>query len=672
MFALSTPSPRFRRLAQALLVGPVTAGVLALGAIVPATAGAAPPPLTRQTRELRPIDAVCVIDDSGSEFGPDGTDPFALRYRACKLAASYLSATATAGLDHRFGVVSFGTGAVARTPHLLALPGDLGAVDQALEHPTDLGDTNYAAGMQAATRLLGRPQAGRRQIVLVMGDGNPDVPGRSQDQAFADIRAAVAASSADVLVFQADPAGRAPDLESRWAEQGVDSVQRVASLRDGSLERAYIDTLRRAIGMDRGDELHLSNGRPSATVDVPNYLEAMTLTWFAPGDAVIRVTPAGGGRRVTLRRAAVGTRSFALPHGGRWQVELAQGAGALVAVDLVPVAAEVRSPGEAAPLGRNLLVEATFATTAGRAVADIADDPRYFGAVVTDPRGHTSEVELRRDERGRYVAARPVRLDRSGRWTVALVMKSRDGNVVGRAGGPFDVTTTPWLSLDERTVRSRQDLEVPITLHRGDRRASARDVLGEDPQAAVVASVVGADGSVREIVRARWEGGSRFVAHFHRTPTDGERTWVRAELASRTEAGAAVTDSVEAAVTAHPSRGAVWGDRARTVRNLFLLAVLASIVGYAIWLARRPALHARVDLSAHHLGTNVSLEGGRWRLVDGRGRHARWVWSTRDGTVHLGEAPIPWPFRTTVVPQVRQASVRRTPPRARVGAGTGV
>jgi len=642
----------------ALLVIALMVG--ALGIVAPTGASAdTGPPLTRQTRQLNPVDVVCLVDDSGSEFGTDGTDPFALRYRACSLAAHYLAAVATDGLDHRFGVISFGSTVRIRTPELLDLPRQLSLVDRAIEGPTNMGDTNYAAGIRAATSLLGPPSEHRRQIVLVMGDGVPDVPGLTHDEAFADIRSAVADSPGDVLVFQADPAGRAADLESHWAAQGVDAVQRIDSLRDGSLERAYIDALRRAVGMDRGDEVQLSADRPTATIDVPNYLEAMTITWFAPGVSTLQVTPASGGRSVTLHRSAVGTHSFRLPRGGQWRIQLTQGEGAAVAVDLVPVAAAVLTPSSSAPQGRDLVVEATFATTSGTAVEDVDTDPRYFGAVVTDPRGRTTHVELRRDVRGRYRATHAVRLDRTGTWRVDLVMKSRDGNVVGQAGAPFAVSTTPWLSIDEPKVRSRRTLEVPITLRRDVRPASADDVLGEDPQAAVVASLLDGEGRVLETVRARWTGGSRFAARFRSRLDDGERAWVRAQLGSQDRAGRPIADATEATVTAQPSSGALWAQRIRLALAVLLMLAVSLVLAYAAWVALRPGIHGRIDLSSFGGPATMRLDGGRWRRVDGRGLRSAWLWADRSGTVHRNVGLVPWPFRAELVPATRRPTAAR-------------
>lgn len=661
---------------QVLLTLVWTAGCLGAS---PATASTLPggttraeitrePPLTRQTRQLRAVDVVCAIDDSGSEFGWGGTDPFALRYRACSLAASYLSSIATSGLNHRFGVVAFGTSARARTAGLVQLPGGLGDVDNALRDPTDLGDTDYAAGIRAAAAMLGPADPERRRVILVMGDGIPDVRGNSLDEAFADIRSAVAASPADVLVFQADPSGRAPDLEQRWAQQGVSAVQRIASLDDGSLERSYVDALRRAVGMDRGDEIRLTESDPVASIDVPNYLEALTVTWFAPGDMGLQVAPSGGGDPVPVTGGPVGARTFRLPAGGRWQVRLVKGSSALVAVDLVPVAATVLAPGVGAPQGRDLTVEASFATTAGEAVADVASDPRYFGAVVTDPGGRASPLELRRDVRGRYRATTTVRLDEPGAWRVDLVMKSRDGNVVGTAGAAFTVTPSPWLSVEAGGVRSREPMTVPITLHSGTRTVAADAAFSEDPQAAVLASLIDADGNVRETTRARWVGDSRFVARFVARFHDGDRTWVRVELASVDRSAHPVADMVEAEVIANPTSAMLWAQRLQVALWALLGTALCGLIVYGGWLMARPALHGRIDLSAHGGPAVMRLDGGRWRRVDGRGRRSVWVWSRRDGAIHRNVGPAPWPHNAATVPATRRPTTTRVPTRDTVSA----
>ena len=67
----------------------------------------------------------------------------------------------------------------------------------------------------------------------------------------------------------------------------------------------------------------------------------MSITWFAPEPVRLRLTPADGGAQVSLAAGAVGSHSVGLPAGGRWRITLEHGQRALVAVDLVPVAATV-------------------------------------------------------------------------------------------------------------------------------------------------------------------------------------------------------------------------------------------------------------------------------------------------------------------------------------------
>ena len=175
-----------------------------------------------------------------------------------------------------------------------------------------------------------------------------------------------------------------------------------------------------------------------------------------------------------------------------------------------------------------------------------------------------------------------------------------------------------------------------------------------------MATIVGPDGRAVETVRARWVGGAHFIAHFQRHLADGDEAWVRAALDSQQADGRTVADATEAAVTARPSSGALWAERIRVGLLLVLAGAITAITAYAVWLLRRPALDARVDLGPFGGPSGLRIDRGRWRRVDGHGLISVWLWAGRDGAIHRSQAVIPWPFRTDEVPTTRRSTPART------------
>lgn len=160
------------------------------GAAAPAPSGAAGGGTTG-------IDAVILIDQSGSMYGAGlrgaGNDPANHRIGQAKnivyRLAEHVEGTS---LVHRVAVIDFGTAASAAFPERLRLsydPADPGAalrgaktVAERYLTQKNLGDTNTPGAMALGLRQFeqmdaSEPLPERRRVMLILTDGRPDLPG---------------------------------------------------------------------------------------------------------------------------------------------------------------------------------------------------------------------------------------------------------------------------------------------------------------------------------------------------------------------------------------------------------------------------------------------------------------------------------------------------------------
>lgn len=221
------------------------------------------------------MDACLGIDDSGSEYGPDGTDPTGLRYAASQSAVNWLEGVTVADRANRVAVAHFGSEA----PPSLALPltpvttDNSDKITSALTAPqTSLGATNIAAVIARCQELLESPTPGRSRAILVFTDGNPDLGHGPTAELFAEIDAQIRKQpDIPVTVIRQDAQNQnSSDLTVAWK---MTAVKMVKTLPAGDLEQnlsgALVDALSQQIGVLPA-ALGLADSHKVATFQVPS------------------------------------------------------------------------------------------------------------------------------------------------------------------------------------------------------------------------------------------------------------------------------------------------------------------------------------------------------------------------------------------------------------------
>lgn len=598
---------------------------------------------------LAPVDAVQVIDHSVSNRT---SDPDGRRTAACAFSADFLASVATPRLNHRIGVVPFGSTAPAELAVGLVEADDAAAVAMvrdACQATPDLGCTDIAAALRRASDLLGSPQAGRRRVVTVFTDGRPDTcRGVPPEALFEDIGAALAdLASADVHVVGLDADGSFSSETDRWQALGsLASVSRLDRVAPGDLEARFTTILRGALGLARGDERQLTADAPETRVVVRPYQEALVISAIGPaGETAIELVGPDGTAGGRLEGRA-GVLRQELPAPGEWRLRLVGGAEATVAIDVVPMQARVVAPSATVAVGRDITVEATFLTSADQASPPLARYPRYIGATVVSPGGERADVTLDEVAPGRYRAGKGVPVDEEGEWTAELLVKGATESVIDAVSATVNASSTPYLALAKgSTVRSRQPLDVPLELRVAGRPVDAKTVLGEDPSAAAIYRILGPDGEEVESGRVSWLGASAFAVRNGQVLPDGRRLSMVVELGSRLLPGEPVADRLAIDLVAEPSTGQLWLDRVRLAASVAAALAGLAVAAYLGWLLAQAPVSGRFDVG----GQQVWMTHTRRKRVRVPGPKPQtwWAWGQRaSGTpvVLCRAGRLPWPF----------------------------
>lgn len=174
------------------------------------------PPDGLDLNEVKKVDLVVAIDDSGSVYAPWG-DPHGVR-RAAGISVARLLARSKGA---RVGVVHWGTNA----PEQLAVPltdaRQRKAIEAAFAIPPTLGGNNFPAALARSREVLQASDPSRTQIVYVITDGIEVVGSAAVDEV-----KLLSPGSVHVLLVD-HSRGCTPELEAGWAALPLGSFTRL-------------------------------------------------------------------------------------------------------------------------------------------------------------------------------------------------------------------------------------------------------------------------------------------------------------------------------------------------------------------------------------------------------------------------------------------------------------
>jgi hypothetical protein len=165
------------------------------------------------------LDVIFALDDSGSVYGPDGTDPWGVRNAAC---VSVIDLMQRHG-GGRAGVVHWGDSAPASMA-LAPVPVHRRRLRRELRLQPVLGGTQPAAALARVRTLTQGTSSGRTLAVLLVTDGQ-DL-GAGLEEALGQLPAR------SVHLILVDPSGDCWGQEAAWRELPWGSFTRLENLGD--------------------------------------------------------------------------------------------------------------------------------------------------------------------------------------------------------------------------------------------------------------------------------------------------------------------------------------------------------------------------------------------------------------------------------------------------------
>lgn len=393
-------------------------------------------------RPVPGIDLYLLIDDSGSMFGPRGTDPKGLRFEASKyLVQNLLVKKADPQAPNRIAVLHFGDASQSDGMHDLIV-GEVGRITKAIGLPGEshLGDTNFVAAfrqVQELNRHAPSRDAGRRKIVVVFTDGEPDDRRKLSLQSyFSEIQAFATDSlkGFELFVIGIDsPSGKVKFSETTpdWKRiAGGESVFVLADVQD--LYSRFNEAVRRIFELPAIEPVTVSK---QEEFEVLPYLDKLEIHGFTDSKVTVAVRrPDGtlakaGDPGLTLRKEE-GYFILALdePVPGKWRYEITEGHGSVrILRNPIPFRLRLSHPPAAYPLGKPLLLRAIFTKENGDEVRELPDYPLSFTAKVVSAEEGSFEEDARflpdRKIGKIYYADSPIKLPKAGRYDVHLRVK---------------------------------------------------------------------------------------------------------------------------------------------------------------------------------------------------------------------------------------------------------
>lgn len=386
------------------------------------------------------IDLFLVMDESGSMYGEKGTDPDRLRYEAGKyLLQNLLVKKADPSFPHRISLIHFGDEAIAQ-PLLDLIPAKAGDFAKKISHGKGhLGDTSFIEALKTVKQVseAAPPRQNRKRIVALFTDGEPDDRRKlGQERYFQEI-GEFRQRHLGGFQFYAIGIDKTPG-RTRWGrsqrlwEQGIgqENVFFITEMKE--LYAKYNEVVRRIFEIP---EVSPDVVMEEVTFEVQPYLEKLEfhifpesrelkLGIFRPDQTPVNI----GDQDVIPPVKGEGYDILAVqePRPGIWKYRILEGKGrVLVLRNPVPFKLQLLEPEAIHPLGKPMLLKATFTKEAG---GEIREDPNYplaFTAKVITPKGEEVNVQFLRETKISEVhyADKSVPASEPGAYKVKLTVR---------------------------------------------------------------------------------------------------------------------------------------------------------------------------------------------------------------------------------------------------------
>lgn len=622
---------------------PVTTAVASTVPLANARSVAAEAPPVPAPR-LSSLDLCLGVDDSGSEYGADGTDPTGLRYTASRSAVQWLEGVKVSDIPNRVAVAHFGSTA----PSALASPlsavtaESLPRIVTALTAPeAHLGATNIGAVIERCQELLGSPTSGRTQAILIFTDGAPDLGNGPTPALFADIDAQIRKRT-DVPVTVIRQDAHQAEAEGITAAWNGTALKMLTTLPAGDLEqnlsRALVDALSQQIGVLPAAS-RLDTNSNKTTVRVADYAPSMGITLFSPAsNAKLEVQdPAGNVAHVLEGRVNFWSQQH--PEAGDWTLHLLEGDSVDVQTDVVPLQVDVVSPSTDIPTGRPLQV--TLRLGGQDKIEPQARAPLFVGASVSTGTG-TFVLEFSQGPDGLWRSTEAVPIASAGTIGIRTLVKAGSTTVLDTTESTVSAISRPYLTLENATATSGEDLRFALYQ---EGKPISNDVLGQDPRAAVVMQPGSAENYTTSNPQRLEFDGTRWL--LPATPEVNGQP-ISLLLSTQLPDGTLVRDTLTHIPVVNDPDIVVRGENIARSLSVTAGALTLAAGCWFLWLVFSTRSRLRGSLVVAGPGITparrIRVEGRRWyRSPSARPGQRQLIWF-HNGRLWTRKGVLPWPL----------------------------
>lgn len=452
---------------------------------------------------LPPIDVFLLIDQSGSM---KKTDPQGVRLEASKYLVDFLSADRTEVLDHRLGVINFGTTAPEEKmfPLMSLVEANLEPIKQKMV-ALDLGDTSFIAALQRAAQGFKKEKEAlkRQQAIVIFTDGEPDDPRKlSKEAYFHEIQHFVSKELPETTIYVVaiDAKGSYWPKDKRYWDQIVsERTYKLERMDEQELEKIFSGIL---IKLLKTAEIKWDNVPVQGLdVEVEPYLERITFSILKENPEVKLTILRENGQKLTEKDPGVKYYpgrvreifSVADPSPGIWKYRIEEGRGKVeVGKAVIPIEVRLLSPYSPYPQGKTMSVVATFLKRDGTPVKEHRAYGLWLGAKVLTPEGKEQFVEFKSDGKGMYSGSKAIETTKRGTYRIFITMKG--GNLlVFQQEVPIAVEPIPYLEVLKPQEGSqftlRRSVEIEVKMLTNGLPVNPADIFADPPNSLIWAKL---------------------------------------------------------------------------------------------------------------------------------------------------------------------------------------
>jgi uncharacterized protein YegL len=436
-------------------------------------------PLFLLAAEPFTIDAFLLIDQSGSM---KDTDPHNIRISAAEYFIDLLSQDYSKTLKHRLGIVNFGDKPPQTIPLTYLSPEGAAKLKNSLK-PLDLGNTSFISALKEAKREFQRGERESQKVVIILTDGEPDDSRKlSLGDYFKEIEDFVRSQMQDVVIYTilVDTKDRFWKKDKPyWDKITGNKTHLLRSMDEKQLQNLYTEigaSLMRGLAPEWRSLP--SEGR-EVSVNVDPYLENIKfivrktdkktkVEIIRPNGKPISSKDKDVTHTGPIKGWNIYSEIFTVlePQPGEWKYKLSGEGEVEVGKTPIPVEMKLLSPkgkllsttissqGEKEeiylyPVGKPIVVIASFLKRDGSPVKEIPGYRLYLGAKVTTPDGVTRPLDLREREEGVYYSSQIVETKREGDYQLVPVVKGGNQDISPKTIYVLRAKPIPYLKLEE-------------------------------------------------------------------------------------------------------------------------------------------------------------------------------------------------------------------------------